>query len=198
MAKLTKNQSEVNDSSQKLKSKRGGPVDVIVQQKVLWPPEHILGGQNRQRLTYNQITMPQFVQGFVKNILDESNLQYREHMLQYLGDIMEDASDFSWQSAKASHAVLLCEMERGKVTWTDTTRIDRVRRAYAQKHHNNGRQNRGSKIGEIKPWFRKQYQSGTCTFDKDHETGGRTHRHICAHCLLQGKNLITQNVTATL
>ena len=38
----------------------------------------------------------------------------REFMLQYLGDIMEDASDFSWVSAKACHTVLLCEMERGK------------------------------------------------------------------------------------
>ena len=150
IAKLAKNQCEGNENSQKLKSKRGGPVDVIVQQKVSWPHEHILGGQNRQRLTYDQITMPQFVQGFVKNILDEQNL----HMLQYLGDIMEDASDFSWQSAKASHAVLLCEMERGKVTWQDTTRIDRVRRAYAQKH-SSGRQNWGQKIGEKKPWFCK-------------------------------------------
>ena len=131
IAKLSKTQCEGNDNSQKLKSKRGGPVDVIVQKKVSWPHEHILGGQNRQRLTYDQITMPQFVQGFVKNILDEQNEQNREHMLQYLGDIMEDASNFSWQSAKVSHAVLLCEMERGKVTWQDTARIDRVRRAYA-------------------------------------------------------------------
>ena len=129
IAKLAKNQCEGNENSPKLKSKR---VNVIVQQKVSWPHEHILGGQNRQRLTYDQITMPQFVQGFVKNILDEQNLQNREHMLQYLGDVMEDASDFSWQSTKASHTVLLCEMERGKVTWQDTTRIDRVRRAYAK------------------------------------------------------------------
>ena len=85
---------------------------VIVQQKVSWL--HILGGQNRQRLTYDQITMPQFVQGF----------------------------------ANASHAVLLCEMEMGKVTWADTTRIDRVRRTYAQKHQDNARQKWGSKIGE--------------------------------------------------
>ena len=146
LAKLTKNQSEDNENSQKLKSKRGGPVDVVVQQKVSWPHEHILGDQNRKRLTYDQITMPQFVQGFVKNILDEQNPQYREHMLQHLGDIMKDTSDFSWQSAKASHADLLCEMERGKVTWQDTTRIDRVRRAYAQKHQSTGRQNWGKSL----------------------------------------------------
>ena len=189
IAKLSKAQCEGNENLQKLKSKRGGPVDVIVQKKVSWPHEHILGGQNRQRLTYDQITMPQFVQGFVKNILDEKSQENRDHMLQYLGDIMEDASDFSWQSAKASHAVLLCEMERGKVTWQDTTRIDRVRRAYAQKHQGSGKQSWGQKVGERKPWFCKQYQTGSCTFDKDHDTGGKLHRHICATCLSQGRQL---------
>ena len=61
-------------------------------------------------------------------------------MLQYLGELMEDVSDFSWVSAKASHAVMLCEMERGKLIWLDTNRIYRIRRAHAQKHQS-------SKIG---------------------------------------------------
>ena len=38
-------------------------------------------------------------------------------------------------NAKASQAVLMCEMERGTVDWCDTTRIDRIRRAHAQKHN---------------------------------------------------------------
>ena len=40
-------------------------------------------------------------------------------------------NDFSWASAKASHAVLLCEMERGTVDWSNRSRIDRIRRAQA-------------------------------------------------------------------
>ena len=153
IAKLSKAQCEGNENLQKLKSKRGGPVDVIVQKKVSWLHEHILGGQNRQRLTYDQITMPQFVQGFVKNILDEKSQENRDHMLQYLGDIMEDAFDFSWQSAKASHAVLLCEMERGKVTWQDTTRIDRVRRVMPKNTRA-----QVNKAG-VKKWVRKSLGS---------------------------------------
>ena len=53
---------------------------------------------------------------------------------------MEDALDFCWANAKAAHAVLLCEMERGAVCWTDTECIDRIRRAHAQKH-STGKQN---------------------------------------------------------
>ena len=54
----------------------------------------------------------------------------------YLNDLMEDAGDFAWSSAKASHAVLLCEIERGTVEWLDTQCIDRIRHAHAQKHSN--------------------------------------------------------------
>ena len=48
--------------------------------------------------------------------------------------LLDDANDFSWQSAKASHAVLLCQMEQGKISsWSETEKIDRVRRA-DQRH----------------------------------------------------------------
>ena len=38
---------------------------------------------------------------------------------------------FLWTAAKAAHAVLLCEMERVRVTWADPERIDRVCCAHA-------------------------------------------------------------------
>ena len=123
------------NESHKIKSKRGGGIDVFVKNKVAWPHEHILGGPTRQRVTYDQLNITQFVQGFVKNVLEEPSETNRERMLHYLSDLMEDASDFSWANAKASHAVLLCEMERGSVSWSDTSRIDRIRRANAQKHN---------------------------------------------------------------
>ena len=53
-------------------------------------------------------------------------------MLTYLGDLMEDTTDLLWQGAKAAHAVLLCKMEHGVVTWEDSDRIDRIRRVHAQ------------------------------------------------------------------
>ena len=55
-------------------------------------------------------------------------------MIMYMSDLMEDTTDFSWQGAKAAHAVLCCELERGTVTWDQTDCRDRIRRAHAQKH----------------------------------------------------------------
>ena len=45
------------------------------------------------------------------------------------------------RGAKPTHAVLLGEMERGSLRWEDTGRIDRVRRAHAQKHVPSSKQN---------------------------------------------------------
>ena len=108
-------------------------------------------------------------------------------MVSYLSDVMEDATDFSWQGAKAAHAVLLCEMERGSFTWENGERIDRIRRAHAQKHVPS-RQPWG-RSDTKKPWFCKNFQTNTCLFQKDHESNGRLQRHICAYCLMQGKQL---------
>ena len=55
-------------------------------------------------------------------------------MVAYKSDLMEDATDFSLQGAKAAHAVMLCEMERGVLSWEDSDSIYRIRRAHAQKH----------------------------------------------------------------
>ena len=83
----------------------------MVANKVTWPHEYILGGMNRQRVTFDQLNLTQFVNGFVKVVLDERDESVREKMLYYLCNMMEDANDFSWESAKASHGVLLYEME---------------------------------------------------------------------------------------
>ena len=49
-----------------------------------------------------------------------------------------------------------------------------------------------AKNGEMvnkRPWFCKSYQSGACTFVKDHKSNGKLHRHIFANCLEKGRQL---------
>ena len=61
-------QSESTGIAGKFKSKRGGNVEVVVKHKVAWPHEAILGGVTRSRVSYDQLTMSQWVQGFCKNM----------------------------------------------------------------------------------------------------------------------------------
>ena len=119
----------------KVKSQRGGQVDVFVRTRVKWPHEFVLSGSSKERTSYDQLTMPQWMAGFCRTMREETNQNLKDHMLNYLIDLMDDANDFSWGAAKASHAVLLCHMEQGEVTGYDQVdQIDRIRRANAQKH----------------------------------------------------------------
>ena len=49
---------------------------------------------------------------FVKASGRNQTLKFENIMLDYVIDLLDDATDFSWGSAKASHAVLLCRMEQ--------------------------------------------------------------------------------------
>ena len=119
----------------KIKSQRGGAVDVYVNQRVKWPHEFVLAGTSKDRLNYNQLNIIQWMAGFCRIMRDEENLQTRGHMLDYLIALLDDSNDFSWQAAKASHAVLLCRMEQGEIaSWTETEKMDRIQRANAQRH----------------------------------------------------------------
>ena len=55
-------------------------------------------------------------------------------MLDILGNIMENASDFTLDSAKACHAVVLTNMEDDRLNWTDTDKTDYIHHAHVQRH----------------------------------------------------------------
>ena len=88
---------------------------MYVNQRVKWPHEFVLAGTSKDRLNYNQLNITQWMAGFCQIMRDEESLQTRGHMLDYLIALLDDSNDFSWQAAKASHAVLLCRMEQGEI-----------------------------------------------------------------------------------
>ena len=173
-------------TTQKIKSQRGGSVEVTVKNRVKWPHEYVLSGLNKERTSYDQLSVTQWVAGFGRTMRDETNSELREHMLEYLISLMDDANDFSWISAKASHAVLLCRMEQGEVkSYSDTLAIDRIRRANAQKHVTNSPQtlSNAKKYGKTtKSMPCTYFNQGTCVQKKSHETRGVLYKHICASC----------------
>ena len=113
-------------------------------------------------------------------------MQIKEHMLDYLINLLEDANDFSCASAKTSHAVLLCRMEQGEVvSWADVDKIDRIRRAHAQRHiSQQSAQTNYEKNGKQPTKFVAcvYFNKNMCSQAKNHETKGVYYRHICAAC----------------
>ena len=120
----------------KFKSQRGGSDTYWCKKKVPWPQNHILSGTTKSRVSYDNLSMAQWVSGFCAIIKDESNVQTNNNMLSYVADLMEDCHDFGWQSASGAHAVVLCHMEENKVNWEETNKHDCVRRVHAQRNQN--------------------------------------------------------------
>ena len=86
-------------SKGRVKSQHGGPGDIFVKKSVDWPQNFILTGSQKTRPTYDDLSITQWVSGFVRYIQEEKSEQSRSAMLNYLGNLMED--DFLWDSAKA-------------------------------------------------------------------------------------------------
>ena len=61
-----------------------------------WPHEYILLGLTKELVSYDQLSVTQWVAGFGRTMRDESDLEVRQHMLDYMISLMDDASDFSW------------------------------------------------------------------------------------------------------
>ena len=162
----------------------------MVKNRIKWPHEYVLSGLNKERFSYNQLSVTQWVADFGRTIRDEPDPEIRQHMLEYMISLMDNANDFSWILAKASHTVLLCQMEQGEVkSYSDTLAIDRIRRANAQKHvivsQTSSPQNSayGKKIGKTtKSMPCTYFNQGTCLQKKSHETRGVLYKHICASC----------------
>ena len=92
-----------------------------------------MSGSNKERITYNQLSLVQWMAGFCRTMRDESNIEIRNNMLNYVINLLDGAQDFSWSSAEANHAVLLCRMEQEVSGWSDTDRTDRIQRPHAQR-----------------------------------------------------------------
>ena len=79
---------------------------------VKWTHEFILSGSTKEHISYDQLTLPQLMAGFCRTMREETNQNLRDHMLNYLIDLMDDTNNFSWSVAKASHTIPLCCMEQ--------------------------------------------------------------------------------------
>ena len=78
--------------------------------------------------------------------------------------------------------VLLCRMEQGEIkSWSETEKIDRVRRAHAQRHGTaqNIAQKGQDKSSAGKVTTCVSYNKGSCTHKQTHETKGILYKHVC-------------------
>ena len=161
-------------------------------------PLYILSGLNKERVSYDQLSVVQWVAGFCRIMKEEKNVDSKEFMLDYLVLLLDDAKDFSWEAAKASHAVLLCRMEQVEIeNYSQIEKTDRIWRANAQRHiHPNSQFHKKSLQKSQKLMPCHYFNQGTCSHSRSHD--GVRYNHVCTAAVKansQKSNFIIGNQT---
>ena len=99
----------------KLKSGLHRQQETQVLVNVNWPHE-LCFTQDRSCPAYDDLSQIQFTQGFIGCVLEESDVNVKQNMLEYFQHLIQDAQETNWFTAKSAHKVLLFEMERGKIS----------------------------------------------------------------------------------
>ena len=64
--------SDKKGTDPRIKSQRGGSVDIYFKENVKWPHEYIRAGSTKDRVTYNQLNITHFMTGFCRIMREES------------------------------------------------------------------------------------------------------------------------------
>ena len=171
--------SEIPTGKEKRKGKKSGRLvtaDHIIVKRVDWPHFHVYRGADRSPASYKDLTIQEFVYGFLCSLEETKRQTSKEHMLCHLKELMEDAIQYGWPSVRNYHGILLHQFELNKITWMDTAEIQKLRRRYVHQPVPFNRVPKG-------PLFCLSFQEHKCTQAKDHDSSRGFVKHICAYCL---------------
>ena len=143
----------------KIKSQRGGVVDVYVNQRVKLPHEFVLAGTFKDRLNYNQLNITQWMAGFCRKLA----MQY---------------CYVEWSKVK-----LLAGLKQTKSTGSEEPMHKDIHQdpCLLMAAKNSKKQGQTyQKSAKSMPCV--YFNDNSCTFTKHHETKGMFYRHICSYC----------------
>ena len=166
------------------KSGRNQTSEASVVNTVNWPHHNVYKGKRLTPAVYDQLSIEEFLFGYMEIVTSSTTKKkVRKIMITHLRDLMQDTVDYCWESVRNFHGVLLMEMERDRITWTDKKRIQKLRRQLAQcypspdSYEDNDTPRPVTSASDT--IYCPAFQSGTCSEETDH--GGV--RHVCAFCL---------------
>ena len=67
--------ADTEQKGTKIKSLRGGSVEVLVPNRVKWPHEFVLSGSSKERVSYDQLSITQWVAGFCRIMKEEKKFK---------------------------------------------------------------------------------------------------------------------------
>ena len=103
---------------------------------VWWPHDLCFLGPDCKRVVYDELTPLQWCCGFIRTILKTSFHATRHNMLVYVSELLQNALDLVWHTARGSYKVLMTEIEAQTLDWDYLEGVQGIRRQYAQRNVN--------------------------------------------------------------
>ena len=172
-----------SDSADRRKGKKSGlsrTVEDRVLREIDWPHFYIYRGQDRRSPHFGELTLAEFLFGFLSMVNNPRNNLNKELMLSILKDMMLDATQFGWPQIRNYYSILASGIEMARYDWSDGSQVSALRAQYAQRPNfsNQSRQSgrSGSQNGSVK--LCNAYQMDDCS----HPDGHDGYLHACAFC----------------
>ena len=189
-ARMKSKMAQRNNSSHKKSGRYNISETSCAPVHLRWPNESCLTGATRKRTAYDNLTLGQFVVGFLNNVLDTANPQVARAMLTELSETVKLSENLSWQIARGAFAVVMHRIEDETASWTDTRLLAENRLTFSQTAVFNGSITMSPRTSQTQPAVAPKrivcrwYNEGTCPHTQDHgDTSGATlFRHVCMFC----------------
>ena len=153
------------------------------QPSLRWPNEGVAPIDGSQRVKYDDLSIPQWVAGFVTNLLQVKNPVVQRHMLIQLRNAMRDAIGLPWATVRGAFASSMHEVEEGRLTWSDHLQWSMNRLGTSQTLLSSTRAVPPTRVSQTSsrgesPRLCKFYNEGYCSHLGDHGH----YIHKCSHC----------------
>ena len=146
---------------------------ITVQPHFRWPNEGFHDSNGKKRLTYDELSLPQWVAGQLTNIYAMSDpVQVKQAILQ-MTLAMRDAVSLPWPAVRAAWASSMHQVEEGNLSWAESTQwaINRLSASQIAMAHS---QTQISTSVAKRPC--KYYNESSCS----HEGHHGAYSHICS------------------
>ena len=168
-------------ASQRMRGKRSGAARTVqdsIKRDIDWPHFHIYAPPGAEPMTFERLSVQEFVYGFMHMVDQPDTKLDRAVMWEILKGMMDDAIEYPWHNVKNYYWIVGSHVENERLDWADTDQIQRLRSKHAQKHDLPVKkpQAQATKAEKLRPCA--LYQKGSCPEKGDHSGQG----HICAYC----------------
>ena len=166
-------------TSSRPRGKRSGAArtvrDTIIND-IDWPHFHIYTAPGEEPMTFQRLSLQEFVYGFMHMIDQPDSRLDRQIMWDILKGMMEDATEYPWHNVRNFYWVVGSHVENDRLRWDDAEPIQKLRLKHAQKHDPSPTKQQAKPTEKLR--YCAPYQKGECTEKADH--AGQ--KHMCAFC----------------